>query len=144
MPRTAMLLAVLGLVPFVAGAWMVHFGEGGWLGIARFSMPIYAAIILSFLGGAQWGFALADGARPEGRIIRLLVAMVPSVAGWLLMTLPFTAPQNKYLMLAGLLALWALIDQVYAKRGWAPAWYPRLRWPITVIAVASMVVGSLY
>lgn len=144
MPRLALFLALLGLVPFAAGAWMVHFAEGGWLGIARFSMPIYAAIILSFLGGAQWGFALADHARPEGRTFRLLVAMVPSIAGWLMMALPFTAPQNKYLMFAGLLVMWALIDHVYARRGWAPGWYPRLRWPVTAVAAVSMILGSLY
>lgn len=144
MLRVPLILALLGLVPFVAGSWMVHMAEGGWLGIARFSMPIYAAIILSFLGGAQWGFALADGARQEGRTVRLLIAMVPSIAGWLIMTLPFTAPQNKYLILASLLVLWAVIDHVYAARGWAPKWYPGLRWPITAMAAASMVVGSLY
>ncbi|WP_417514977.1 DUF3429 domain-containing protein [Minwuia sp.] len=144
MPRTPVFLAMAGLVPFVGGAWMVHFGEGGWLGIARFSMPIYAAVILSFLGGTQWGFALAPGARQDARAVRLLIAMVPSIAGWLIMALPFTAPQNKYLMFAGLLILWAAIDHVYARRGWAPDWYPKLRWPITIIAAGSMVIGSTY
>lgn len=144
MPRTAVILAALGLLPFVGGAWMVHFAEGGWLGIARFSMPIYAAIILSFLGGAQWGFTLADGARQDGRGFRLVVAMIPSIAGWVMMALPFTAPQNKYLIFAGLLVLWAIIDHFYARRGWAPAWYPTLRWPVTAVAAASMAAGSLY
>lgn len=144
MPRAPLILAILGLIPFVGGSWMVHMAEGGWLGIARFSMPIYAAIILSFLGGAQWGFALADGARDTGRTIRLCVAMVPSIAGWLIMTLPFTAPQNKYLIFAALLVIWAAIDHFYARRGWVPDWYPGLRWPVTVVAAASMVIGSFY
>ena len=34
-----------------------------------------------------------------------------------------------YLILAGLLLLWAVIDHVYARKGWAPGWYPSLRWP---------------
>jgi len=144
MPRTPLMLAILGLIPFVGGAWMVHFGEGGWLGIARFSMPIYAAIILSFLGGAQWGFALAEGAAQPARIIRLVIAMIPSIAGWLIMTLPFTSPQNKYLILAGLLLLWAAIDHVYARQGWAPGWYPALRWPITLVAAGAMIAGSTW
>ena len=144
MPRLPLILAVLGLIPFVWGAWTAHFGEGGWLGIARFSMPIYAAIILSFLGGAQWGMALAPGAPDGNRAIRLLISMIPSVAGWVIMTLPFTAPQNKYLILAGLLVLWAAIDHIYVRRGWAPDWYLMLRWPITAVAAGCMVLGSLY
>jgi hypothetical protein len=144
MPRTAAALTLMALVPFVAGGWMVHVAEGGWLGIARFSMPIYAAVILSFLGGAQWGFVLADGARQEGRAFRLFVAMLPPIAGWIMMALPFTAPQNKYLMFAALLVLWAVIDHFYARKGWVPGWYPSLRWPFTALAATSLVVGSLY
>jgi hypothetical protein len=144
MPKTALILSILGLIPFLAGGWMVHIAEGGWLGIARFSMPIYAAIILSFLGGAQWGFTLARGVDQKFLTIRLTIAMVPSIAGWLMMALPFTAPQNKYLIFAALLVLWAAIDHIYANRGWIPDWYPGLRWPITALAAASLVVGSLY
>lgn len=144
MPRSAAVLAALALLPFLAGGWMVHLAEGGWLSIARFSMPIYAAIVLSFLGGAQWGFALASGAPTQARSLRLAIAMVPSFAGWLIMALPFTTPQNKYLILAALLVLWAAIDHIYATRNWVPDWYPGMRWPFTALAAASLVVGSLY
>ncbi len=144
MPRLAVVLTALGLIPFIAGAWMVHFAEGGWLGIARFSMPLYAAVILSFLAGGQWGLALAKGADQAGQGLRLCVAMLPPVLTWLMLALPFTSPHNKYLLMALMLIVVAGIDHAYARRGWAPVWYPKLRWPASIIAAACMMIGSQF
>ncbi|PJK29085.1 DUF3429 domain-containing protein [Minwuia thermotolerans] len=144
MPRIALILALLGLVPFVGGAVANHVAEGGYLGWARYSMPVYAAVILSFLGGAQWGFALAPGGDHSWRSFRLIAAMVPPVAAWLVLLLPQITPQLRYLILAGCLVLWAVIDHLFARQGWGPDWYPRLRWPVTAAAALSLVAGSQF
>ena len=64
MAWTGRLLGLGGLVPFVAaalGAWLT--GDGRW----AFGGLLYGAIILSFLGGIQWGLVLGEGAEaPRG------------------------------------------------------------------------------
>lgn len=144
MPRLPLFLAIAGLVPFVGGALANHLADGALLGMARYSLPVYAAVILAFLGGAQWGFALAPGADDSQRPFRLIAAMAPPVVGWLVMLLPQITPQVRYLILAGSLVLWAAIDHIFARRGWGPDWYPRLRWPITAVAVLSLIAGAQF
>jgi len=139
--RLPMILTFAGLIPFVGGAWLVHHGEGGWLGIARFALPMYAAVIVSFLAGAQWGLALGAS---NARALRLCLSMPPPMLAWLMLALPFTAPQNKYLLFALMLLALAVIDHFYARRGWAPGWYPALRWPASIIAAGCMVVASQF
>ena len=53
---------------------------------ARFGLRAYGAVILSFLGGIQWGLAIrnSDGnARTrQGLTPILTVSIVPSLIGW--------------------------------------------------------------
>ncbi|MDF1721026.1 MAG: DUF3429 domain-containing protein [Minwuia sp.] len=137
-PALPLLLSVLGLIPFVGGVIAIEFAEGGYKGWAIYSLPVYGALILSFLGGTTWGLALGDAQR---RFVapRLILAMAPSIAAWMIM---FQPPSNRMLLLAACLIVWAVVDHLMARRDLLPAWYPKLRWPITLIAAASLVVGS--
>lgn len=137
-PAMPLLLSVLGLIPFVGGVVAIEFAEGGWKGWAIYSLPVYGAIILSFLGGTTWGFALADS--QQRRVsLRLVIAMAPSIAAWMIM---FQPPTNRMLSLAACLVIWAAVDHLMVRHDLLPGWYPKLRWPITLIAAASLVVGS--
>ncbi len=137
-PPLPLLLSVLGLIPFVGGVVAIEYAEGGWKGWAIYSLPVYGALILSFLGGTTWGFALAD---PQRRLVplRLILAMAPSIAAWLIM---FQPPSNRMLSLAACLIVWAALDHLMARRALLPEWYPKLRWPMTLIAAASLIAGS--
>lgn len=137
-PALPLLLSILGLIPFVGGVVAIEFAEGGYKGWAIYSLPVYGALILSFLGGTTWGFALGD-AQKRFVPIRLILAMAPSIVAWLIM---FQPPASRMLSLAGCLIVWAMLDQLMAHRDLLPAWYPKLRWPMTLVAAASLVVGA--
>jgi Protein of unknown function (DUF3429) len=110
-PPAAAVLGGLGLLPFVAGAVLVVGSDATWaVGALRF----YATVILSFLGGAHWGLAIADvgaGAGSGSSWIRLGGSVVPALVAWLglLLTpvpgLPVTAAAFAILLLGDLLAV---------------------------------------
>ena len=83
---TARLLAQLGLVPFGLGALLV------WAGLApelhRFvtqALSVYAAVIISFLGGMHWGLAMRHSAPPAKLFIW---GVVPPLVAWPAVLMP--------------------------------------------------------
>jgi Protein of unknown function (DUF3429) len=132
-PLSALLLGLGGLIPFVACVIMI------WTGI---TLPLlddpprailaYGAVILSFLGGVRWGFALriADTGL-QARTFCLAVA--PSIAAWLTLLGP---------VLMGLAAmpvmflLLGFADEQLPKIG-APVWYCKLRRLLTAAVVLA-------
>jgi hypothetical protein len=139
-PRAAAWLGGLGLIPFVAGALMVITVEASW---AYDPLRYYAAAILSFMGGVQWGLAMTD-ARAEGESrllwLRLSMSVVPSLIAWLALLLP--APLD-LVVIAAAFGLLLLSDLFAVRQGWAPAWYPRLRIPLTGIVLAALLLPAL-
>jgi hypothetical protein len=135
-PPAAFSLGFLGAVPFVALAVMAFLAEpiGGW---ALAALLAYGAIILSFMGGVHWGWAMAAD---EPSFTRLGLSVVPSLLGWGGFLL---AGSVGFVVIAlGFAALlWLDLQAVAAGR--AAAWYPQLRWPLTLIVVASLAVGAL-
>lgn len=100
------------------------------MGFAGF--VIYAAVILSFLGGVRWGLELArapDAPSPA----RLVYSVSPSVAGWILATFALTSAQlhGAAGMFAGLFALQYMWDRFSHRDANAPDWYPLLRQVLT-------------
>ena len=135
LPKGAFALAAAGLLPFIAGA-MVHQGLLSsplyLLGYpsATALLLAYGKIILSFMGGAIWGF----GAR-AGTLI-LALSVLPALWAFLVVG------ESLLLLAFGFAALLAL-DYHAAARGLAPPWWMRLRIPITSVAVLSLIVGAL-
>jgi hypothetical protein len=83
---TARLLGQLGLVPFGLGALLV------WAGLApelhRFvtqALSVYAAVIISFLGGMHWGLAMRHSAPPAKLFIW---GVVPPLVAWPAVLMP--------------------------------------------------------
>jgi hypothetical protein len=77
-----------GLIPFVAAAFaMVLLPEGGSRDLAGRILVGYGAVILSFLGGVHWGLVLRD--RPPDASRPLVMGVLPSLAGWATLLLPF-------------------------------------------------------
>lgn len=131
-PPAAQSLGFSGAAPFVALALLSFAGDevGAWAVLALLG---YGAVILSFLGGVHWGLAMAQ-ADPGAQ--RLGLSVVPSLIGWL--GLLIGGAYGMGVLAAGFAAmLW--LDLRATARGIAPAWYPRLRWPLTLIVVASLV-----
>lgn len=131
----AFVLGFAGLVPFVA------------CGLAALALPDeraermmvaligYGAVILSFLGGVHWGFALAD---PEARLVRarLALGVLPSLVGWLAVLLPMLLPSDLGLLtlVLGFVATVAAEAQAH-RRGLTPGGYMGLRWLLSGLVI---------
>ena len=71
---------------------------------------------------------------------RLGASVVPSLLGWGAVFLPASVG---LLTLAGGFLAMLFFDWHASQQGRAPAWYPRLRWPLTATVVASLILASL-
>ena len=145
-PTSALWLGLTGLIPFYASALIAAVGgqpQLASLGVTSFA--IYAAVILSFLGGARWGLELARApAAPS--TARLVMSVLPSIAGWAL-ALGALARGVLGLGVTGLAGGFAVLfaTQYVWDRGApavsaAPDWYPRLRQILTLGVISACVI----
>ena len=135
-PRVVLALGLLGIVPFwsiPAAAWLQPEATG----VAATLVAIYAALILSFLGGARWGLAVREIAPDAGTVA---LAMTPTLAAVLVIAVGHGDVRLQLLGLAAALTLsWAW--DVHADG--LPPWYGRLRTMLTLGAVGGLCVGLL-
>ena len=137
-PPVAWAYGLLGLIPFVvpAGAAMLHAPPGSQ--VWRQVLVVYAAVILSFLGGARWGLEIA---RRPVRPVVITLSMLPSVAGFLLALSPAAGGRVALGGLAlahGLQWLWDV------RSAEVPAWYPRLRSVLAAGATLSLLTALAF
>jgi len=142
-PPAAKWLGALGAVPFVFLAVTGPLLEGPLQVRTSFALAVYGAVILSFLGGVHWGLAIAGFGPTAGdgaSFRRLALSVTPSLIGWGAMFLPRPAG---LLLLAVAFACLLVFDSQASRKVQAPAWYPRLRLPLTAVVVASLMLGAL-
>jgi len=144
-PSPAAWLGGLGAVPFVALALALvvpSIAAAPRAGLAP-ALVAYGAVILSFLGAVHWGLAIAPaptvGSPGPALLLRLGGSVLPSLAGWGALLLP-TVPG--LVALAGAFAAMLVIDRRAAQIGAAPAWYPKLRLPLSLVAIASLLLAA--
>ncbi len=136
-PLAAVWLGGLGVLPFIGLAGVIPFLPDAPRMWAAHAFVAYGATILSFLGGIQWGLAIASerGSNSPDFPVRLVLSVIPSLAAW------------SALLVSGSIALFILATAIAAmlwadlratKAGYAPPWYPRLRIPLTCVVVASL------
>lgn len=135
LPRHTVPLGLAGLLPFLfcaAGA------TGGAPGPFLAALIAYGAVILAFLGGAHWGFALQSPDAPR-RGERLTLGVVPSLIGWAALLLP--APAGLAVLIAGFAAtLGAEIR--WARLGLVPPPYMTLR--ILLSACVLLILAAVF
>lgn len=139
-PRSALILGLLGLLPFFWGAAThIHVPLGNWAQMTlggRFTGPyvqlFYGAIILSFMSGVLWGFAV-KGTGGLGYLLSVIPAL------WAFFMTgggPVTAAMNLIFGFAGLL----ILDWYFWRMGLAPSWWMHLRVLLTSIVILSLLV----
>ena len=141
-PAAAKWLGALGAIPFVFLAVAAPFLEASVQERAHFALVAYGAVILSFLGGIHWGLAIANAGRVQGNgtaFARLGVSVVPSLVGW--SALLSSGPMSLFVLAAAFSGL-LLLDWHASRQAQTPAWYPKLRWPLTVVVVASLMLAA--
>lgn len=135
-PRAVFAYGLLGIIPF----WSLPIATllaANWTGVAAAVEAVYAALILSFLGGARWGLAVRD-AEPDPVIVGL--AMTPTLAGLATLVFLHGAARLQLPVLAAALALsWGW--DATAKE--MPPWFARLRTGLTLGAVGGLCVGAV-
>ena len=134
-PPAVVAYGLLGLIPFLA-APAVALIWPAWAGLAALLQGLYAALILSFLGGARWGLAIS---RPAVSPLTISLSMAPTLAAFAIVALLGHAPR---------LALWSLALALTLHWTWdarargVPSWFARLRTILTIVAVGGLVVGA--
>ena len=140
-PRSALLLGLAGLLPFLWGAATIiwpSLGQWGQMTLGgRFVGPyvqlFYGAVILSFMSGVLWGFAT----KATGRVATAGYALSVIPALWAFFMTgggPTTASIN---LIVGFLAL-LLLDWHFWRLELAPRWWMQLRVLLTTIVVVSL------
>jgi hypothetical protein len=137
-PRSALLLGLAGLLPFLWGASTVlvlDLADWGVRAIGpRFAGPYvllsYGTVILAFMSGVLWGFAT----RAEGQVAATGYALSVLPALWAFFFVgggPVSAATYLIVGFAGLLGL----DWLFWRQGLAPPWWMRLRVGLTVAVI---------
>jgi hypothetical protein len=131
MPRAALRLGFLGLAPLLISGLVSLSAHEGTAHVGAAGFVIYAAALLSFLGGVRCGIEITR-APDEPNGMRLLFSALPALSGWALATvmIVFPALLGASSIFAGLFAAQYVWDQRSADTG-APAWYPLLRQVLT-------------
>jgi hypothetical protein len=140
-PRGAVVLGALGLVPFVGLTAVAAVADVSLRATAITAIVAYGAVILSFLGGIQWGLAVRDNAADGPNAGLLWISVTPSLAGWLALLHPSLTVGA--VLLAGCFVAVLVIDVWLSRRGHAPVWYPRLRMPLTIVVATCLGVAAL-
>jgi Protein of unknown function (DUF3429) len=109
-------------------------------GPALYALPLYGAVILSFMGGVQWGLAVA--ASPAANDWRRYgLSVIPALVAWGGLWIGGTT--SLYLLMAGFAALLAY-DLWTVQQGEAPAWYGRLRSALTATVVICLAAVAVW
>ena len=128
-----------GVLPFIASVLLL-FAADDLRAEAMRSLLGYGAVILSFLGGVRWGLAIAESSPFENsfRNRQLVISVLPSIVAWMALLLP--VPVSLWLLAASFLSLlW--LDRRAGREGLMPGWYVRLRLPLSIAVVCSLILG---
>lgn len=136
--RLAWFLTLAGVVPFVLATGALFASDVSSVRVpAITALVTYSAVILSFLGGIEWGLAIREDAGNEAsRAIALGLSTVSSLAAWAVLWLP-SAHWQVGAALGLFVAVWAA-DQWMASRGLLPAWFVDLRTLISALVSAIL------
>lgn len=143
-PSAPLWLGFAALVPLIGAALGLMAYDPAFAHAALISFCIYAAAMLSFLGGVRWGLEIAR-APSSPNAARLAYATAPSLAGWVLALLVATDTRvaGAAMIFSGLFAVQYVWDRNSAQEQLAPAWYPMLREVLTGGAMLACIIVML-
>ncbi|KAK7944809.1 hypothetical protein WMY93_000537 [Mugilogobius chulae] len=133
-PKPALFLGFSGLIPFVSAPVLMAASSTFHPEIA-FAQMVYGASIVSFLGGARWGYALPEGspALPDWK--NLGNSVVPSLLAWMALLCRDNIAEGVLVVIMGL-GLSLHYDLTLLPE--YPAWFRALRTVLTLVATFSL------
>ncbi len=144
--RVASVLAYAGTIPFIAAAVILLFGNLLGIGMLRplaaQGITTYAAIIVSFLGGIQWGIGISTHEQqPQTARSLFMLSIVPSLLAWAMLFLP--ASTSRVVVAIFLVGFVWIIDALLHLQKVIPAWFFRLRCVVSAVVIASLIVALI-
>ena len=134
LPTIAILLGLAGLLPFAGCALGALSPDPVLAERSLLALVAYGAVILAFLGGVQWGFALEGSGTPTVRVQRLRfgLGVLPSLVGWAALLVSFLGLPLLALLLLMAGVIGTTVTEARATRaGLMPQSYMRLRWALS-------------
>ena len=133
-PRTALHLALGGLVPFLVCAGVALSGNQVVLRGAEDEIMLrYGIIILAFMSGVLWGFAT----NASGKMATVAYGLSVLPALWAFFTAVGPTPQALGALIPGFYGL-LVLDYYFWRAGLAPPWWLRLRLPLTAVVMVTL------
>lgn len=137
-PRPALYLGFAGLVPFVSPTLFMAVTESYYPELA-YAQLAYAASIVSFLGGARWGFALPESSPAKPDWINLANSVIPSLLAWVAMLMSDSIVPAATMVIMG---LGISLHYDLSLLPTYPSWFKALRAILTIVAFFSLL-GTL-
>ncbi|KAE8293892.1 Transmembrane protein 69 [Larimichthys crocea] len=137
-PKPALYLGFAGLIPFVTPTLFMALTESYCPELA-YAQLAYSASIVSFLGGARWGFALPESSPAKPDWLNLANSVVPSLLAWVTMLM------SDSIISAGTMAIMAhgiALHYDLSLLPTYPSWLKALRAVLTIVAFFSLL-GTL-
>lgn len=133
-PRTALYLALGGLVPFLVCAGVALSGNQVVLRGAEDEIMLrYGIIILAFMSGVLWGFAT----NASGKMATVAYGLSVLPALWAFFTAVGPTQQALGALIPGFYGL-LVLDYYFWRAGLAPPWWLRLRLPLTAVVMVTL------
>ncbi|XP_061681404.1 transmembrane protein 69-like isoform X2 [Syngnathoides biaculeatus] len=137
-PKPALWLGFAGLVPFVAPPLFMGVTEN-YLPEIAYAQLTYGVSIVSFLGGARWGFALPESSPAKPDWINLSNSVIPSLLAWVTMLMSESIVPAATMVI---MALGISLHYDLSLLPTYPCWFKALRSVLTAVAFFSLV-GTL-
>jgi Protein of unknown function (DUF3429) len=142
--RIAQILTIAGAIPFIICALVLAFGNATGIGqyrpLALQSLTTYAAVIISFLGGIQWGIGIATlEQQPQTARSLFLLSVVPSLLAWAMLFLP--ASESRVVVALFLVAFVWVIDALLYLQKVIPPWFFRLRSITSAVVMVTLLIA---
>ncbi|XP_035380358.1 transmembrane protein 69 isoform X2 [Electrophorus electricus] len=137
-PKPALYLGFCGLLPFVSAPIIMGI-TGTYLPELAYAEVVYGASVVSFFGGARWGFALPEGSPAKPDWLNLANSAVPSLIAWLALLFSNSITQSGMLVIMG---LGISLHYDLALLPTYPSWFKAFRAVFTMVAFFS-IVGTL-
>ncbi|XP_026229933.1 transmembrane protein 69-like [Anabas testudineus] len=132
-PKPALYLGFSGLIPFVSAPLLMAVTQSFYPELA-YAQVVYGASIVSFLGGARWGFAIPAGSPAPPDWMNLANSVVPSLLAWLALLCRDNIAEGALVVIMGLGL--SLHYDLTLLPGY-PAWFKAMRTVLTLVATFS-------
>lgn len=134
-PKPALYLGFSGLIPFLSAPLLMAALQSFYPEVA-YAQVVYGASIVSFLGGARWGFAIPAGSPAQPDWMNLGNSVVPSLVAWLALLCRDNITEGALLVIMGLGL--SLHYDLTLLPGY-PTWFKAMRNVLTLVATFSLV-----